>query len=173
MSYERRPGVMHADLANAREFEAQVKAVLPSWHIDETASTSRLDWWVPGWFLDAKEKRQALNKRWHLLDGVDEVDLVVLDELGIRKALEHGPSAYFIIRDVPGGNRLFLVGAWELACLRRARVDRVGKGKAIFDLRDMRQLRSLDEIVPTIMADLASTAWRQSNCVSQQQVGQV
>lgn len=164
---------MQADLANAREFEAQVRAALPQYVIDETSSTSRLDWWVPGAFIDAKEKRQKLNKRWWLLPDVEEVNLVILDELGVRKALEHFPAAYLVIRDVPGGNRLFLASCVELACVRRERVQRVGRAKLIFDLTDFRQLTSLDEVLPMVMADLASTWWRQAGPVGQQPPAEV
>lgn len=166
-------GWKSSDFANAAEFEGQVKNVLPPWHIDESKSTTRLDFWVPGLYVEVKEKRQKLTDRWHLIEGVAERDIFVLDELSLRKALEHYPAAYFVIRDVPGGDRVFLAGVWEVACVPRVRRDRGGKGKLLINLSEFRQLDSLDQIVPIAMADLAATAWRQSNCVSEQEVGQI
>ena len=98
-----RPQPRHAgfDFNQSKQFEQQVAAGLGEFLVDYSASTDKIDFWVPGFYLDVKEKRQKLTERWHLPPGVDEEYLVVLDELGTRKLMQHYPYGYFLIRDVP------------------------------------------------------------------------
>lgn len=160
------------DYLNARAFEEEVGSWLGSFKIGNLDSTDRLDWWVPGPFIDVKEKLQPLGVRWHLLPGVDEVDLFVIDELSVRRAAEHFPHAYFLIRDVPGGDRIFLARVDEVFCAERARVNRVGKtnhmkGKWILSLRNFRQLLyPAEQLLPTVLSDQVSTPWKESQCLS-------
>ena len=155
---------MASDVAESKAFEQQVAQHLGPFFIDRTDSTTELDWWIPGAVLDAKEKKQPCSKVWHLLPDVPEENLFILDELSIRKAAKHYPTAYFLVHDRPQG-RLFIVSITQIICQERARVNRVGKGKAIFDMSKWTELDSLNEIVGHIMADLITEPWKRSECV--------
>ena len=173
--YARRPGTSARDYAASKEFEAEVARFLPG-ATDFTSSKELLDWWVPagGYWLDAKEKRQPLTDRWQALAPfVPEPELFVLDELSLRKGLLTHKPAYFLLRDVPGGGRLFITSVYELSCLGRVRANRVGKGKLLFDLRDLRPLEALDGLHVSILDDLGSGRYLRSECLGRQEPGQV
>lgn len=178
VQYGRSPAMRASDLNQSKEFEQQVAAGLGEFLVDYSASTEKIDFWVPGFYLDVKEKRQQLTDRWHLLPGVDEQYLVVLDELGTRKLMQHYPYGYFLIRDVPGGNRLFLASATELCSVERARVNRwtssdKAKGKLVFDLRNFRPLTEIGDVYNIVMQDLLDMPWKQSPCVGEIEPGRV
>lgn len=154
--YARRGVWKSGDFADSKDFEARVKKGLPTNAVDRTNSTDQLDFYVPGAWIEVKEKKQRLGQRWHLLPGVEEPDLFVLDELSLRKALKHGHEAWFLLRDVPG-DRLFLAQAVHVACVERARVNRWttennAKGKLILDLREYAQISSPD-VTWTVLTD--------------------
>jgi hypothetical protein len=163
--YLRPEGAKVQDLAAAREYELQVADVLPHWRIDETRATDRLDFWVPGFFVEVKEKRQRLTDRWQLLPNHPERDLFVMDELTVRRALRHWPYVYFVIRDVPG-DRVFIASIAELIAVERVRRNRSGKGKWILDMTQFRRLPSLDQLTEFVMADLVDMPWKASHCLS-------
>ena len=171
MAYPRPVGAGARDFAASKDFERQVGEWLGHYKIGNLESTDRLDWWVPGFYLDVKEKKQKLNPRWHLLPGVDEVDLFVIDELSVRKAQEHFPHAYFLLRDVPA-DRIFLARIDEVTGAERIRVNRTGstghkKGKWIMSLRNFRQLYNPGlQLMPAILDDQVSMPWKRSECLS-------
>lgn len=170
--YRRTPEQRAHDLAAARTFEAAVAGVLPPWHRDETTSQDRLDFWIPGVYLEVKEKRQRLTTRWvDRVPGVPEADLMVIDELTIRRALRHWPEVYFLLRDLPQ-NRMFVASLAELICVERVRVNRVRKGKWLVDLRSFRQLESLDGLVEFVMRDMVDVPWQRPDCLGAQEVPQ-
>lgn len=171
MTYTRPPGASQMDFANAAEFEAVVRSFLPIYLVDRSKSTTDLDFWIPPAWIEVKEKRQPLTNRWHLLPGVPESDLFVLDELSLRKALKHGLEAYFVLRDVPG-DRIFLAAAWEVGCSSTTRVNRGGKGKLLLNLAEFRQV-SLDRVMAEIQKDQVDCTWKRSDCVSQKEIEQV
>lgn len=170
--YHRTAAQKGGDFAAAAEFEQEVRAHLPEWIVDNTAASDRLDFWLPGVYVEVKAKRQPLTARWHLVDGVDERDLFVLDELSVRRALRCWPEAYFLLSDEPTG-RLFLASITDLCVADKVRRQRVGKGKWLMSLLQFHQLDSLDEIVPVAMADLASTPWKRSECLGLLPVPQI
>lgn len=172
MTYQRPPGAAQSDFLASKEFEQQVALHLPQQMIDRTDSTTELDFYVPGWYCDVKEKKQPISKRWPLPAGSPEPDCFILDELSLRKALKHDYMAYFLIRDVPC-NRLFLAAAWEVACAERVRVNRGGKGKLVLDMTQFRQLQFLTEIDPMIRQDQIDCRWKRSECISEKGVPQV
>lgn len=171
MAYDRPAGAPAQDFAAARPFEEQVGEWLGDYKIANLDSPIRLDYWLPGLFVDVKEKRQRLTERWHLLADVAEPDLFVIDELSIRKALEHFPGAYFLLHDLPG-ERIFLASIAEMVCARRARCNRVSssghaKGKWIMCFTDFRQLDDpATELVSAMLADQVGTPWKRSECLS-------
>lgn len=161
------PRPPNQDFENAVAFERVVKEVLPEWHIDETSSTHRLDFWVPGFFLDVKEKNQRYGPRF--TGDRDQTDLFILDELSVRKALEHYPLAYFVFRDVPE-SRIFLASVVEVVCADRARLNRQTsedrrKGKWVLDLSQFRELEDLGDIVRLVSQDLIGLPWKRSECL--------
>jgi hypothetical protein len=172
MGYARPKGASNHDFNAAREFENEVGSWLGDFKVGNLTDTERLDWWVPGTYVDVKEKRQKLTKRWHLLPGVDEVDLFIIDELAVRKAMDKFPHAYFVIRDVPGGNRIFLARVDEVTGAERARLNRVGttghaKGKWVINLQNFRQLDNpAQQLMPTILHDQVNMPWKASECLS-------
>lgn len=172
LAYKRPPGSKQGDFQAAREFEEEVGGALGDWKVANLSSPDRLDFWVPGFYVEVKEKRQPLTARWHQLEGCPEEDLVVLDELGYRRVLGHWPEAYVVIRDVPQG-RIFLASCVDLACAERKQLMREHKGKLLFDLKSFRQIESLDQIREVVMSDLIAMPWKQSGSVSQKEVKQV
>ena len=164
MSYGRTPEQRQADLVDSKAWEQDVARAIGPLIVDRTDSTTELDFWIPGAVLETKEKKQPLTERWHLLPGVPEPDLFILDELSYRKAAKHFPTAYFVIRDRPQ-DRVFVVSITELVCQERARVNRAGKGKHVYQTTHWTQIQSLEEIVGHVMADLISEPWKRSECI--------
>lgn len=171
--YGRPPGAGRGDFQAAREFEETVGEWLGSHKIGSLDSTTKMDWWVPGVYIDVKEKRQPLSdrftKHWPSVPGED---LFVLDELSWRRSMGYGYSAYFLLRDVPMG-RVFLARADELGCAERVRLDRETsadrkKGKWLIHLPSFRQLNDPEkDLLPTVLSDQADTPWKLSPCLSQ------
>lgn len=165
--YHRPPGAKRADFAAAAEFEDRVAGAMGVPLHTRFQSKNDLDIWVPGYFVEVKEKKQPLTSRWHLLPDTDERDLFVLDELTVRRALNHWPNVYFLIRDVPGGGRLFLVAIWELVVNEKVvRRNRVEKGKWILDLSDYRQLGDIADLHSIAVAELGTFPWKRPECLT-------
>lgn len=176
MTYQRPPGAGQADYANAREFEEEVGTWLGQFKVGNLDSPTRLDYWVPGIFVEVKEKRQPLGERFSKLwPAVEPADLFVLDELSVRRALQHDYSTYFVLRDKPL-ERVFVARIDELVCAERVRVDRETspgrkKGKWVLDLRQFRSLADpAAEFLPLVLADQVAMPWKDSPCLSQLQV---
>lgn len=174
MTYARSSAWKSGDYRNARIFEEQVGAQLGDFKFENLAETDRLDFWIPGTQVEVKEKVQKLGVRWHLLPGVPETDLFVIDELSVRRAAQHGFSAYFVIRDRPM-DRLFLARVdevWAVEHVQRNREGELGhmKGKWILDLTNFRQIENLDNLLPLILADQIALNWKRSECLSQKEI---
>lgn len=154
----------NTDLADAREFEQVVRTWLPAYVDDRTASTSELDFYVPGCYLDVKEKKQPIGARWPL--PCREQDAFIVDELTIRKGLKHFPYAYFVIQDRPLG-RVFVCRIDEIALAEKVRLNRVNKGKHVVDMTNFRQLLNpAAELWPHILQDQLDMAWKSSPCLT-------
>ncbi len=170
MKYARTGAQRAADHANARQNELLVQTWLGDFVVPNLDSTERLDFWIPGTFLDVKEKRQRITARWPMPATVTEPDAFILDELSIRKAMAHFPSAYFLLHDCPM-ERWFLARADEVMCGDRERLNRQGttgvdKGKWVIDLRQYRQLADPSvELLPAILADQVAMPWKLSQCL--------
>lgn len=170
MKYPRNPHQRQGDHRNARVNEELVGTWLGDFKVANLDSTDRLDYWVPGIFLDVKEKRQPIGPRWPLPAGTVEANAFILDELSVRKAMSHHPHAYFVLHDCPH-DRWFLARADEVVCADRVRINRVGstnvaKGKWVLDLTQFRQLLSpAEQLLQTILADQIQMPWKQSACL--------
>jgi len=164
MVYARRPGQSQADYADTG-WEDEIRVVLGEHVIDDSKKNDRLDFWVPGFYLECKEKRQPLTTRWHLLPGVPEENLFVLDELSVRRAMRHGYEVFYAIKDRPTG-RTFLAAQHELIGVDRVRVNRNGKGKWIINLGELRLVDDISRIPELIREILSATPWKRSDCIS-------
>lgn len=172
INYGRTAAQRKADHEGARKFELEVGTWLGDFVVENLDSTDRMDYWIPGPFIDVKEKNQPLSKVWPLPEGCRPEDAFILDELSIRRALEKYPHAYFILRDNPC-DRTFLARVDEVVCGDRRRLDRIGpaprnhpKGKWVVNLTQFRQLTDPKaEVLPLILQDQSGLAWRQSACL--------
>lgn len=175
MSYRRPPGSTRSDFDGARETEELVGSWLGEFKVGNLTATDRLDWWVPGVFIDVKEKNQKLTKRWTKHTdplGWEEPDVFVLDELSVRRAIAHFPQAYFLVKDNPGGGRWFLMRIDEVCCTERVRLNRNTspgnfKGKWLIHLPQFRLLTDPEhQLMPTVLHDQTETPWKASHCLS-------
>lgn len=169
--YHRTKAQMVGDFADAREWEEQLAAVFGDHVITQFDSKTALDIWVPGYYVEAKEKKQPYGHRWHLLPGVAEQDLFIMDELTVRRGAEKYPAVFFVIRDRPLG-RLFLAPIWEVISAERVRVNRVKKGKWILDVRNFRQISDESDVPDLVPGLLAEVGWRASPALTRLEVPQ-
>ena len=173
MTYARPPGAKQFDFQEAREIEEVVGSHLPQWKIGNLSSPDKLDWWVPGYMVEVKAKRQPLSRRWtRFRTDVPEKDLFVLDELSVRRACGHWPAAFFVIHDRPQ-NRWFMSPVWELVCIPKVRVMRGGKGKWLMSLGDYRPLSDLQQLSELIPSLMVKTPWKDSGCLGPNEPEQV
>lgn len=170
MTYQRHPLHHLIDHQKSKEFETTVKLALPHHTVDQTTSSTKLDFWVPGYVIDVKEKCQRLTKGWHVLE-IGEEDMFVLDELGYRKALEKFPYAFFLLHDRMT-SRKFLAPIWELACCERIRLNRVAKGKLVIDMTQFHPIK-LEDVHDVATRLLSEMPWKQTECVGLVDVAQV
>jgi hypothetical protein len=168
MKYERPPNAVKDDYFRAKDYED----VVAGWHdywVPNLDRNDRMDFWHPGFMLDVKERKAPLSKRWPLPEGCTPEDAFVLDEVAVRKALEHFPGAFFLLRD-GHGDRTFLARVDELLLCDRVRVNReygdTKRGKLIVNMSQFRQLEDpATELLPTILADLTALSWKQAPCL--------
>lgn len=169
--YERTARQKTGDFVNSKVWEGEVQTWLPSYVDSRTSSTTELDFYIPGAYVEAKEKNQPIGPRWDL--PCEEVHAFIIDELSVRKAMLKFPLAYFVLHDVPQ-QRVFLARVDEMALASATRLQRVGKGKRVVDLRNFRQL--IDpalELWPAICADQLEMSWKRSECLTALPIRQV
>lgn len=170
MRYDRPPGAGQSDFKAAREFEETVGEWIGPFKVPQLDATDKMDYWLPGVFLDVKERKTILTSKWPVPAGCRHEDAFVLDELSIRRAIQHGYSAYFLFRDVPF-DRVFLASLLEIICADHVRINRETtpgrfKGKWVLDLTQFRQIEDT-EILPVVLADQISMPWKRSECIVQ------
>lgn len=163
-NYARSPHHAQKDFANARAFEQSVADAIDVPTITRFSSNTDLDIWVPGYFLEVKEKNQHYTERWtQLVHPLQEENLFIIDELTIRRGMDKYPYVYFLLHDTLQ-ERMMLAPAWELISVPRVRCDRNGKGKWLIDIRNFREV-TLENVHETAIGLLASTPWLNSECV--------
>ena len=173
MAYQRTEEQRRHDLANAKSFENYVAEEIGVPVHTRFTSKEMLDLWHPGYMVEIKEKNQSYGNRWHLLEGTEERDLFILDELTVRKALKWFPEVFFLIRDNVGGNpdpRLFFIPIWEVISVPKSRVDRehhLGalKGKWIIDLSMFTRITDIKEIPELAHHMLVEQVWKRPQCL--------
>lgn len=174
LHYPRTARQRAGDHPGARPFENEVGGWLGDYKIGWLDDTERMDWWVPGFYLDAKEKTQPISARWPLPPGCPVTDAFILDELSIRRALAHHPHAYFVMRCRPTG-RTFLARVDEIVAGDHIRVDRIGptghrKGKWVINLTQFRELVDpTAELMSVVLEDQVALPWKQSQCLIPEQ----
>lgn len=172
MAYGRTPGQKAHDFRNARIWETEVHGLFdPDEVIERFDSVDDIDLWFPGMFLELKEKNQPYGQRWHKLPGVPEQDLFIVDELSIRRHLQHYPAVFYLIRDNPQ-QRLFFAPIWELIAVERHRLNRAKKGKWVIDMGAFRQIGSPVEARPIAIRALAAQEWKRPDVASHKEVPQ-
>lgn len=172
MSYHRTDEQKAGDYRRAREWEMEVAGMFdPATFLGNFEATDRLDLWFPGVYLELKEKRQSYTPRWHLLPGVPERDLFIIDELTVKRSLQHYPNVLFLIRDVPG-QRLFHAPVWEMISVERARVNRVNKGKWVIDMGNFRTVDDPATSKSLFVRQLVKQHWKDSSVASAKEIPQ-
>lgn len=168
---DRLPADWKTDLRDRHQLEADVRNELAD-HPEltmlqcSTASTDRLDYQLvgPGARLlevELKAKRQVYRGWERYRPEVAEKDLLILDELALRKLVDAGRYAFLLVNDLPGG-RWAVWSTHDLVMTPKARVTRrlsVGtgavKGKVLLSFADDASLfpglpEAIDHIVETL-----------------------
>lgn len=176
---DRLPGDWKVDLRERHQLEADVRNELAA-HPDlamlhcSTASTERLDYQLvgPGARLlevELKAKRQVYRGWAGYRPDVAESDLLILDELALRKLIDAGKYAFLLVQDLPG-DRWGVWSTHDLVMTPKARVTRhlaVGtgavKGKVLISFADDASLfadlgRAVDFIVES--AKMVDQRWQ-------------
>ncbi len=175
MTYKRTAAQKAHDFTNARHYEEHVEAVIGVPVHSRFNAKDDLDLWHPGYFIEIKEKNQPLSARWHIIDGADERNLFVMDELTVRRACKWYPEVFFLLRDNAHDSklpkeerqpRLFLAPIWELISVERARLDRGKKGKWVLDLSSFTRLASEADIPEIAHHMIINQAHKVSHCVA-------
>jgi hypothetical protein len=133
--YERKPEYWSEDLAD-REFEQAVMAALDGmgWHYqDNTSAFEHPDLYLLSKVrgkqlrtaLELKDKRQPYRARWADLAGLPENELLVVDEVSLRKLLAHAPRAMLLFWDRTRPDRPYvLYTIIDLFCIPKTRIQR-------------------------------------------------
>jgi len=174
-TYARTAAEKRYDFANARNYEELVGSIIETQvgpTITRFDGVDDLDVWVPGFYVEIKEKNQSYTDRWQLLPGVDEINLFIMDELTIRRGLRYYPYVFFLVRDNTIG-RLYLCPIWELIGAEKVRRNRNGKGKWIMDMRQFQPLANEESLVASIRTLMVQTPWLNSGCQSYQEVPEI
>ena len=168
---DRLPADWRIDLPQRHEPDAQVRTELAANpHLTllncSTASTERLDFQLvgPGARLlevELKAKRQVYRGWGRYRPEVAERDLLILDELALRKLVDAGRYAFLLVRDIPA-NRWAVWSIHDLVMTTKVRVSRrLGgesgpvKGKVLISFADDAHLfaeaaSAIDFIVETL-----------------------
>jgi len=132
---ERKPEYWSEDLSD-RDFEQAVMAALGAmgWkYQDNTAAFEHPDLYLLSKVrgkqmrtaLELKDKRQPYRERWAELAGLPETELLVVDEVSLRKLLGHAPRALLLFWDRTRPDRPYvLFTIIDLFCVPKRRVQR-------------------------------------------------
>ena len=168
---DRLPADWKTDLSERHRLEADVRNELAD-HPElallhcSTASTERLDYQLvgPGARLlevELKAKRQTYRGWGRHRPDVPEKDLLILDELALRKLVDAGRYAFLLVRDIPG-DRWAVWSTYDLVMTPKSRVTRqlalgtgAVKGKVLISFADDASLftglaEAIDFIVDTM-----------------------
>lgn len=171
MSYPRTAAQRINDLSVGHAVEDVVVQALGPNIINHTNSTDKLDIWIPGGYVEVKAKNQPLSTKWtkHCPEDWDERDCFVLDELSVRKALEHYPHACLVLYDRPC-DRWFMAPIDVLAVSDRVRLNRTGptgivKGKWIINVTGYQPIKNMKKLAAMLAEDRIKLRWKESACL--------
>jgi len=175
--YERTPEYWTRDLAD-RAFESAVMASLGElgWEFeDNTTSHDRPDLYLfrqargerVRLALELKEKRQHYRDRWAELAGVPEVELLVVDEVALRKLVAWAPRAHLLFWDDTRPDRPYvLFSIIDLLCVPKVRVQRpitlnspLLKAKWLLDRRHGQIMADLKTVLAALDRYVAQEMW--------------
>ena len=175
--YERKAEYWTCDLAD-RAFEQAVKAGLGTlgWEFqDNTTAHDRPDLYIFRQVrgervrvaLELKEKRQPYRPRWAEAAGIPEAELLVLDEVAVRKLLAWAPRATLLFWDETQPARPYvLFTIIDLLCVPKVRVQRPIalnsprlKAKWLLDRRHGRLLADLNSAFAAIASYVDREMW--------------
>ena len=113
--------------------------------------------------LELKDKRQQYRARWAELARVPEPELLVVDEVSVRKLLAHAPRAFLVFWDRTRTDRPYvLYTIIDLFCAPKTRVQRPIalnserlKGKWLLDARHGHSFGELNHIFASVANYLA------------------
>lgn len=170
--YTRTEAERRFDFKNAREYEEYVANRIGVPNLTKFNGKDDLDIWVPGYFIEIKEKNNTYTEGWRVLEGVEERNLFILDELTVRKALQWFPNVFFVLRDKAdkAEPRVFLAPIWEIISIDKARLNRGHtethtKGKWIIDLSQFTRLADEADIPELATKLLMDKVWKESQCL--------
>lgn len=111
-------------------------------------------------FVDAKEKKTRYRRGWVEYSNIEEENLFILDELGIKKLFPHFPYFFVVIKDCNFG-KYFLYNAFDLLCMERVRLNRKIirrveqlKGKWLISYKWGKEYSSLFKLINALKDDL-------------------
>ncbi len=175
--YERKAEYWARDLAD-RTFEQAVKAGLGTlgWEYqDNTTEHDRPDLYIFRQVrgervrvaLELKEKRQPYRPRWAEVSGVPLAELLVLDEVAVRKLLAWAPRAVLLFWDETHPDRPYaFFTIIDLLCVPKVRVQRPIalnsprlKAKWLLDRRHGRLLPDLNSAFAAIASYVDREIW--------------
>lgn len=174
-TYARPP---HTDFEDARAFEDQVaEALRPHVHtvLTQFTSNDKVDIMIPPLWLDIKEKKQSYTERWMKhWPNMAEPDAFIIDELSVRRLVEHHPYGYVLVQDRPLG-RLLTASTSKLITMPKVQLDRQTspdrkKGKWLVDLQHFRPLDRIEDVLRVAEEDAVQQPWKQSPALSQFEV---
>jgi len=154
---------------NGLSIEQEVKRYLEQSglrYVDNTTAFDALDFTIlaqegAAFYLEVKEKRQAYNAaNWPAF--APEINLLILDDLTVRKCLGYAPRAGVLVRDNQQA-RYHFFSVIDLALMPRLRVNRPiqrtvddWKGKWLVNLQNGVQASTLEEIFAHMRTYVAS-----------------
>jgi len=111
-----------SDFADQLKKDASIKILK-----DNTASYDDIDFVIEVdkyvFHIDAKEKKTNYRKAWVEFSKINETDLFILDELGIRKLFHFFPNFFVVIKDNMK-QKYYLYNSFDVLCMDRIRLNR-------------------------------------------------
>jgi hypothetical protein len=159
---KRTPEQIARDVALGKWIEAQLARHLPDVFVANPDGLGA-DWELPVCRIEVKTKLQPLSDAW---DVPDVEHHVVVDELSFRRSVHQGGPTWWVIHDVTTG-KWHLAHICVLACLPRHRRIRNGRGKLLFDLRDIPSY-PVSKLWAQIRKEMEEKPWQHPGAVGNQ-----
>ena len=145
-------------------FEQDIKMLLATRHedfVDQTSSHTQVDFYLPlrNIYFDAKEKRQKFSMKNWVGIATPQEHMFIVDDLAVRKLLQHAPSSFCLIRDSSARPLMhYVYSIVDFLCIPKQRCRRpiertvrTLKGKWVVDLRDAVAFEELEDALGYIV----------------------